>query len=132
MISIVDEDTVKGYLNITTDKHNTLINFVIPFYTNDIENEIDVSSLTEDQLSDVAATISVGIGCHIQMADPTFGSQVKAFEIGNISKTFDTSKAPDTWCELYEIMKNSLFSKYSTRVGVVKRPGLSDEFTKPY
>ena len=134
MISLVDEDYVKGFLNLTeNDKYDSLIAFVIPIYTREIGNLLDVSKLSDDELEDIRATISIGIGCHIQMTDPTFGLQLKAFELGNVSKTFDTSKTADTWCEVYEFAKEDILLQYGpARVASGKRPGVSSEYPKPY
>ena len=139
MITLVDEEYVKGFLNLAENaKYNDLITFVIPIYTREIETTltkslVTIEDLTEDELEDIKALISVRVGCHIQMSDPTFGLQLKAFELGNVSKTFDTTKTADTWCDLFESMQETILNKYgSARVGFVKRPGVSSEYPKPY
>ena len=133
MIDLVDESYVKGFLNLTDTKHDSLIDFVIPIYTREIQNIIDVSKLTEDQLEDVKATITSGIACHIQMIDPTFSLPLKSFDLGNVSKEFQTQNGIDTWCEFYESLKETISLKYGpSRSGVAKRPGVSSDYPKPY
>jgi hypothetical protein len=136
MADIVDLEYIKGFLGLLEDDtFDEDIDFLIPVYTKEVTENIDIESLSENALSKIKSTIGAAIGCHLQKSRSKFRDVVKRYKIKNFEKEFDgrAFKETQNWCDTYDIAITEVEGSYGdSNTGSVKRLGISDEYSKPY
>ncbi|NMC34826.1 MAG: hypothetical protein GYA36_20590 [Veillonellaceae bacterium] len=97
--------------------------------------EDNLTQFTEQQLSLIRTAIAVNIGCFLVKKDPEFGQKYNIWKVGNVSKGFLRRNKTDIphWCDYY----TELLLYVSAELGISHaetaiRPGLNDEYSRPY
>jgi len=138
MADVVDLEYMKGFLGLLDiDTFDEDIEFLIPVYTSQVTQNIDVENLSAFGLNEVKMTIGAGIGCHLQKTRQQFRANMKMYKVGNVERKFFggvKDEEGQNWCKNYDYALAFVEGSYAdgTYSGSVKRQGLTDEYSRPY
>jgi len=116
-------EEVKKFFNLEDDSLDEFLEFLVPYYSDVIEDQITGTIPTAKQLK---RALFAALGCHLSKTNPGEISQTISYTIGNTKeRTQAPASNPKTWCEAYdkEIYK---IQKQTTTVVGIQRRGLSD------
>lgn len=137
----VDLDYVRDILglgNITKFDEviaNALLSYIYLTFSQLGITEADLAGYNEQQLSIIQTAVAANIGCFLVKKDPEFGQKYNIWKVGNVSKGFLRRVKADIphWCDFYTELLLYVGDELGiTHARTARRPGLQDEYSRPY
>ena len=130
-------EDVKILLGLDGDDHDELIGMIIPIQTSYVQQLLgkNIEEFTETEMDIFTLLLIASIGCYLIKVIPDFGTKRFNYRVGNVSETFMRRYYRDyeDWCDFYNNLIDDLENLLELNTSsVIKRSGVTDEYTRPY